>query len=495
MFLRRSDRGALLILSLVMVFIVAGISVSLLTISTVGARREASIEQKFRSREIAESALDMGLNDLRKATDGTDNDGDGTIDEGIDLETVPFGQFQASNVAQIEGQLGRLGTVNWTVNNDANGNGLPDIGEANVVPVTFQGGQYIVYTIFSEWDGLDNDSDGTVDNVEEAGSLTCVAQAQYNGIVSEARFSGVLTDTLGPPNPPLWTPAGAVGTGGPLTVTGNADILGSHGSVHANGYLDVKGAAIIEQTATSSGGLYVHKPSNVGGGLPAGSSTPAGWTSPSVGGGTEDPIYIPDVRPQNLKHLATHILTDTGQVIDNSTGTVIATGNYNGFSFGGDRWNLSGGSITADGTFYVEGDVHIAGGSSGGGGHGGGTVHSISLISTDNIHVSGNLNLQPHNPEKLWLVAGGDIKITGTPNQIHEGIILAREQIFVAGNPDVRGSMMGCDLDNAHSLATENKITGNMSVTYDNQINTSIPIVVPSNKYILNPTFSAYEER
>jgi len=105
---RRSKRGVLLIQAIVVLFILSAVAGSLLTVTTSGTAREQSRDFKFKSREIAEAALDLSLNALRQATDQVDNDGDGTVDEGYDDPDL----FVPSTVAKLEGNLGRVGTLN-----------------------------------------------------------------------------------------------------------------------------------------------------------------------------------------------------------------------------------------------------------------------------------------------------------------------------------------------------------------------------------------------
>ena len=192
--MNKNTRGTLLVLAVAVVFIVGGMVASILTLSTAGVKRERGLEQKFKSREIAEAGLDMSLNELRKATDTRDNDGDGAIDEGINAQSGPFGYFTPSGVIQVEGNLGRIGTLNWIPSYDANGNGLPDFNEPGVTPIAFSGGRFIVWTIFSEADGIDNNGNGTVDEADEAGSVRAISIAEYGNLTSQRRFTARFTD-------------------------------------------------------------------------------------------------------------------------------------------------------------------------------------------------------------------------------------------------------------------------------------------------------------
>ncbi|MHC4777269.1 MAG: hypothetical protein ACYTFG_01695 [Planctomycetota bacterium] len=492
---RHRERGALLIITVTIVFIIAGMVGAMLTISVGAASRERSVSTRFSSREIAEAAIDVSLNNIRQATDGVDNDGDGTTDEGLDAHEpeTPFGHYNLAEIAAIEGQLGRVGTGGWTLAADANGNGYPDIGETGVNPMAFSRGQVIAYTIFSELDGIDNDSDGTTDEVDEAGSLTVVAQGLYNGVTSTAMFSGILTETLPPPDPEMWVPVAAAAAEGNLLVTGSATVDGSQGNVHANTDCGVmNAAATISGNASAHMGLFVHE----------NNALPAERQLPGV-----DRADIPDVRPETLKDQATHDFAMDGKVYDPVTGAQIwdtaTQGSYQGWVIATDlvtgrpTWTFGGGGASYQGTGYFQGDVRLAG--VGGGGNG--APLPLTVIAEGSIQVAGNGNYAPHNANQIYLLAAGDIKINGNPNQNHAGMIIAREQIVVAGNPTLEGVLMAADLDDAETLVSPPVdggslvIQGSMHLTYNGGLNPLIPVYVPVNQYILDPTFSAYEER
>ena len=86
---RKSEKGVLLVMSMMVVFIAGAVVTTLMVVSTAGTTREMGRDFHGKSREIAEASLDLSLNSLRQATDGVDNDGDGTADEGIDQVEEP----------------------------------------------------------------------------------------------------------------------------------------------------------------------------------------------------------------------------------------------------------------------------------------------------------------------------------------------------------------------------------------------------------------------
>jgi hypothetical protein len=468
------QRGILLVLAAVMIVIVSSIAATLLAASLGGSRREAARTRKFKSREIAEAGLDLSLGCLRQATDGVDNDVDGVVDEGIDADDI----FYPGVVLLLEGNLGRLGCEAWTAVDDANGNRIPDFGETHVAPVPLSGGECFVYSVFSENDAVDNDEDGSVDEDDEAGSVTLIAQARYGGFVSTLRYTGMFTEKLKTPDTPLWSPRAAFAAGGDLRVTGHCSIFGDEGNVHSNKFMDLGGACTVTGDATSSGGGNVDA-SNVGGTV----NTAA------------DKIEIPDINKDALEALRdgaaaegkdVYVLGLDGSIKKN--GVLVSSGGvYHGWKFANDWWQVSGGAVDLDGVFYTEANVHITACN---------RDLDITVLAEGNISLNGNGKWEPYY-EKFFLVSLKDVLIAGTPQESGDiGVILAREQVKTSGTAFVRGIIMAADLDDTGSFITETLITGNFDIEYNGEYVTPIPIVDPgSNRYKFDPTFSAYEER
>jgi hypothetical protein len=300
------------------------------------------------------------------------------------------------------------------------------------------------------------------------------ALGRYRGIVSMVQWNGIFTEKLGPPNPPTWNPNAAIATGGTLIATGTSDVYGSHGSVHANNHLTLKGTSYIQKNATACNGVDGIGPAS-GGGKPKG-----------VGGiidGAAAAIDIPDVRPESFRALADYQFLANGTV-RLKDGTIVTSNPYKGWGYAGGQWTSSS---SVSGIVFVEGSVAMPDCS--------GTDVPFTLIATGNIHATKFGDYKPALGN-LFLVAGGDIRFNGNAQMMHPGIILAREQIHFNGTADLLGAVMAADLDNKYSEVEANFINGTMSITYDgNLLNTDIPVVSPSNKFILDPNFAAYEER
>ncbi len=485
------QRGVILILTVVVVFVIASIAAFLLAVSISSSNREKSRDLKFKSLEIAEAGVDMALNSLRQGTDGMDNDGDGTVDNAIDSSDL----FAPAVVAAVEGRLGRIGTVAWTTANDLDGNGMPDFGEPNVAPLAFSGGELFTYTVFSENDGIDNDGDGTTDEADEASCVSIIAKSEYVGMRSTLRYSGRFTEKLMPPNPPLWIPRAAMTAGWALDIKGHPSILGAFGNVHTNQNLAFHGHPTVAGNASAVGTI-----STGGGGGGGGGPIIGGDILPGV-----DPAAIPAVIPEMFRGTADFILASDGKIYKN--GVEQPSSLDTGWTLTGGKWHFNGSGSRADdfeaGTYFVEGDVQISGRVGSGGGRGGGSVTSfeMTVIATGSIKMAGNSSVSrdASRSDYLLFVSGGDIDISGRSDlgdsdptgDRWEGIIAAHGSMRISGRCEINGALVAEDA--GHKGVD---IPGHPTITHQFDWQSSLPIIPPANnRYVFNPRFSAFEER
>lgn len=239
----------------------------------------------------------------------------------------------------------------------------------------------------------------------------------------------------------------AIVTNGNLTVSGSVTVSGTNGGVHSNGNLTISNSAVnISQNATASGTATIHPGANVGGIEDDGQSTMA----------------VPPIHAINYKPLADYVLTSTGQMTA-LDGTVLPC--CRGWTFAAGEWSNNSNSndtTTHGGTYYVEGSARLTGslGSNA-------SPVSISIIATGSITIAGGPDLRPSAPELLF-VTDGDLAITGnleTPTV--EGQILVREQVSIAGTPDIAGQLLVEDAADLFPDVHSNTISGNLSLTYN----------------------------
>ena len=263
-----------------------------------------------------------------------------------------------------------------------------------------------------------------------------------------------------------YTPGTAVTVGGPLAISGNPTIAGANGGVHANGNLSLSGNPTISSNATASG-------------------TYSASGNPAIGGiaaGGQPLVTIPTINPAQFFDSRDFRLASDGNVY-NKDGVVQpkSGGKWNGWDYSSGKWSLSG-NTTINATLYIEGDAVISGNI-------GSTANPwvTTIIATKSIEVSGNPKMRPptttdagslyrSGTENLLLVAGGDVKISGNPNQSYQGIIAAHEQLSLSGNPTLNGFIVVENAANSGgSYADNNTISGNIGITYNGSLDNPFP--------------------
>jgi hypothetical protein len=233
-----------------------------------------------------------------------------------------------------------------------------------------------------------------------------------------------------------------------LTISGNPDVAGVQGSVHSNQNLLISGNPTIAENATASG-TYTLTGASASIGGQSGSSFPN--------------VPIPPIRAIDHLAKADFILNNDGTMTTVGTGATASCSPCAGaWEFSGGDWRIAGNTAPTIGTYYVEGTVTITGGI--------GSAASpaqISIIAEGSVELSGNPHLRPDSPE-LLLVTDGDLKVAGTVTAVTaEGQILVREQLMLAGNPDLAGQILIEDAANVSAMVTSNTISGNPTVTYN----------------------------
>jgi hypothetical protein len=266
---------------------------------------------------------------------------------------------------------------------------------------------------------------------------------------------------------------------GDLEMYGSVDVLGSQGSVHANGDLEVQDMAVqVSQNVTSSG-TY---------------DAPDGWDPGGTEGGDMPEIPVPDIHAIDYWNDADYILTDgaaphlgvAGRIVRRSDNTVMCTvpvGDQNacrkvvnpdtGVIWGWSwtpaaGWDLTSNTATPA-TFYAEGNVKVTGDP-------GSPIAPVflSIIAEGNIEVTGNPDLRPEPASAILFVTDMDLKLNGNvavPLTV-EGKILVREQIDFDGNPQISGQVICQNVPSVSPLVEDNRIGGSVSVTYNGLVTT-----------------------
>jgi len=247
-------------------------------------------------------------------------------------------------------------------------------------------------------------------------------------------------------------PNDAVSINGDLKISGNPSIYGSHGSVLVNDDFTVSGSPTISENVHVGGNASISDSSTIGGEILTDIGT----------------IAFAPIDPQFYRGDADYELRSDGKVFDSEGIEIPYTGEFRGWRHTGNKWSLSG-STGFNGTYYMEGDVRIAGGP--------GDADNpwiATIITTGNIWIAGNPYMLPDNPDLLF-VAGRDIHIGAASTQHYEGFILAHEQIEINGTPVIEGAIIAENAEHISHLVTENDISGNATIGYDGSLDPPFP--------------------
>jgi hypothetical protein len=256
---------------------------------------------------------------------------------------------------------------------------------------------------------------------------------------------------------------------GNLTMAGNAQVIGSQGSVHANGDLQVDGNAVtITQNATATGTITAND----------------GWNPGELESGGMPAIPVPDIHAIDYFNDADFVLQADGRITNKADTTTYCDAGSNqnacrnvtppggtaafGWTFDGAAWDLSQNSSNSA-TYFARTDVRITG-------NPGSTANPIllTIIAEGNIQISGNPDLRPEPLSELQFVTDQDLWIHGNLGVplAFEGRILVREQIDFAGNPTLAGQVIVQDVPSVSTLVEDNIVTGSVTLSYNGLVET-----------------------
>ncbi|MCC7177235.1 MAG: hypothetical protein IT177_02495 [Acidobacteria bacterium] len=272
---------------------------------------------------------------------------------------------------------------------------------------------------------------------------------------------------------------------GDLEMFGSVNIIGSQGSVHANGNLDIDGMSglTVSQNATASGTLTAN----------------AGWDPGGLESGGMPEIPVPDIFADDYFDDADFVLhgnvlpdgTPDTPRITNKDGTttyclpggggdgcrgVTPSGGTGPFGFrynaASNTWDLNpqgSGNNTNWATYFAYTDVKITGNP--------GTTSSpilLTIIAEGNIEVTGNPDLRPEPLSEVQFVTEKDLRIAGNISipTAFEGRIMVREQIDFGGSASLAGQVIVQDVPSVSTLVENNRVHGTVTLSYNGLIET-----------------------
>jgi cytoskeletal protein CcmA (bactofilin family) len=262
---------------------------------------------------------------------------------------------------------------------------------------------------------------------------------------------------------------------GDLTMGGNAQVIGTQGSVHANGDLEIDGNSVtIEQNATATGDIIAND----------------GWDPGQLESGSMPRIPLPDIHAINYFNDADFVLQADGRITNKADTTTycVAGGGGDGcrgvtppggngpfgwrFNAAGQEWDLNpqgNGNDTNSATYYARTDVRITGSP----GSNAAPV-LLTVIAEGDIEVTGNPDLRPEPLSELQFVTDQDLRIAGdiAIPVAFEGRIMVREQIDFAGSATLAGQVIVQNVPSVSTLVEDNIVTGNVTLSYNGLIET-----------------------
>ncbi|MFA5793846.1 MAG: hypothetical protein WC980_02065 [Candidatus Brocadiia bacterium] len=322
------------------------------------------------------------------------------------------------------------------------------------ITTTFQWWRNISYEGKTYSASIENDNDGGDVGNDTNNILLLKIWAFGNPADVTQRTSEVMLESLVKYKPPYYEPTSAVVVGGSLKVFGSAQIAGTQGNIQANGSVDIGGSATISQDVFATGNITGNL-GNIGGDPYPGSA----------------PVSIPPISPTQYAGLADYILQSDGKVFNKSDSTAYGVP-YLGWDFSGGLWSYNS-NDSYDGTYYAQAgtDVKISGspGSSA-------TPWQVTIISEGYIDVSGNPTISPDS-QNVALLAGRDLKMSGTASNPYTGLYAAHEQLRLSGTPKISGVVMAEDKEDLCSLVSTGSefdisIAGNAEITYNGEMTT-----------------------
>ena len=313
---------------------------------------------------------------------------------------------------------------------------------------------------------MGENGDGNV-NANTRMLLRCIGTGPRGTTVTVTR---VLSQTIIPDLPETQTIISnpAILVNGDLNFTGDAQVTGLRGDVHANG--DITG--------------NTSKDDNIDGNVTATGTIDAGIDAQGMVAGGMPPIAVPAIKAQDFKNLADYILGSDGvlRVAATMAPCGAACPGNNDWTWTGSYWKASG-SSPEQGTYYAETAVEIHG-------TGGNPPVKMSVIAEGSIKITGNGKFSPENGAGIQFVTNGDFVLGGTvlaedTTVDFDGQIMVREQMEIYGTSKFQGRVMVEDRDsvsNSCAVAavsgcrtgadyiTQNSIHGNLQVTYNGHL-------------------------
>lgn len=211
---------------------------------------------------------------------------------------------------------------------------------------------------------------------------------------------------------------------------------------------------------------------------------PYPWDAQDAAQDGVQPIEVPHVYPPDWQGNATVELTHDCRVIAGAANTTMSAGTeiwnvgtqgvWNGLSCTSSTWEMKSASASLVSAFYyIHGNIKISASQT--------NPWTASFVAAGNIELTCCMQFNPYGQtgdpiaDNIFLLAGNDILVTGSPGNTIDGIIAAHGQVKLSGSgAHFRGAVIAEDY--AHGAGQE--VTTNVQTMSDraayNMINTKV---------------------
>jgi len=402
--------GAVLVVSLIFMTVMSMLGITSVKQNVVQERMANGYRFGIESLNNAES----GIEDALAAINAADLDVDGYTNE---LDPNGDGDTSDRFTMQFADPVGGV-FYNAIMVDDDDGDGDPAVDSNDIVLLVAQG----------------TGTSGTVRTVEIA-----IGRGDGGAVTLE---KAILTEES-------------------LEISGNPTLKGSVDDVHSNKDVTLSGSPNTKGEISASGTV---------------TGNPVGGGTTLSGAGN---IFIPDINPADYEQYVDYKFRSNGFIYDADDNVVANANNleYKGWLFAGDRWVVrkENPATILNGDLYFMGEygnVEIANNPGSNGNN-----WFVSILADGYLEISGNPYFSnykdPGDPEgfqNILFMTGTDILVSGNYNSDHrlQGIIAAREQVAITGNPNIHGGIISQGASDTDSkVAGGNLVSEQATITFD----------------------------
>ena len=216
---------------------------------------------------------------------------------------------------------------------------------------------------------------------------------------------------------------------GNLAIGGSQTYMGAAGAVYASGDLDLNGGPCAEQYFAAGGSIFNATNAHGGGTCTGPPDLRPDW----------EPLQLPTITPSQFTTIATYLLGSDGRV-RNQAGVVLGINNWNGWNWTPGQMMWRGSSTILPGTYYAQGsNINIQGSPPVAPG-----FMPLTLISDGWIDITGSPRMVPAipGPPAISMVAGTDIRISGSAGNPFTGLHYGLHQVEFGGTPAMTGQVI-----------------------------------------------------